>query len=597
MSEDSMSSKPDFEKLNENLAIIEGLSERLVAALASKKETDQGVQGPGQELYVKAAAAYMAEMMANPEKMISKQVDYWSQSLKHFAQAQSAMLKGGVVEDPETVKDRRFKNPMWAENPYFSFMRHQYELNATAIEESIGDVDALDPYTRRRTKFFARQIIDMMSPTNFLATNPDALEKALATNGQSLVDGLENFVKDIEAGDGDLAVTLSPPEAFQVGENIATTPGSVVFQNKLFQLIQYTPTTETVHKTPLVIFPPWINKYYVLDLKEKNSLIKWVVDQGYTLFVVSWGNPDETWADIGIEAYVKEGFLEAFRAVKAITAEKEVNAVGYCIAGTMLSAALAYLAKTGETPVKSATFFTTLVDFYDPGEMEVFLEPDFLSGIDNEIAKNGFLDAKFVQRTFSYLRANDLVYGPAIRSYMLGEQPTAFDLLHWNGDSTNLSSALATEYLHKLCEENQLMDGTFQLDGHTLKLGEIDVPICAIACQTDHIAEWHSSFRGLKTYGGEQTLILSQSGHIAGIVNPPSKKKYGHWTNDAPAETTQDWFDGAQFHEGSWWPRWQEWLSGRSGDQVKARVPGSKKSFPVIEAAPGSYVQKPRPKK
>jgi len=589
MSPNNVTPERNIELLNANLKRIDALTQRLVQALANQREKNTALEGPGQDLYMKAAAAYFSEMMTNPSKILEQQVSYWGKSVKHWLVAQESLAQGNTPPEDPTPTDRRFKNEMWASHPYFNFIKQQYLMSSEAIGKAVDDLGELAPSDKQRVNFFSRQIIDMMSPANFLGSNPDALEKAVATNGQSLVDGLENLVRDIESHDGALAVTLSDPNAFEVGENLATSQGSVVFQNRMFQLIQYAPKTEKVHRTPLIIFPPWINKFYILDLKPKNSLIKWVTEQGYTLFVVSWVNPDATYADVGIETYIREGFLTAIDEVKAITGEKQVNAVGYCIAGTTLSATLAYMAKTGDKSVRAATFFTALADFEDTGEMAVFLDDDFLRGIDEEVAQKGFLHSFFMQRTFSYLRANDLVYAPAIRSYMMGEAPPAFDLLYWNGDSTNLTARLASEYLHKLCVGNELALGKLEIFGETLSLKDVKTPICVVACETDHIAKWQSSFSGLNKTSGDRTFILSQSGHIAGIINPPSKNKYGHYTNAAAMRSPETWKSDSSFTDGSWWPRWQGWLGRRSGAMIPARHPGENRE--IIEPAPGSYVK------
>ena len=456
----------------------------------------------------------------------------------------------------------------------------------------MADLDGLDPADAKRVAFFSQQIVDLFSPTNFLATNPEAMARAVETEGESLVRGLENLVRDIEANHGDWLVTLSDPDAFRVGGNIATTPGKVVHRNRLFELIQYAPATEKVHATPIVLFPPWINKFYVLDLKPQNSLVKYVVDQGYTLFVVSWVNPDESYADTTLADYVEHGFLEAIETAKAITGQPRVNAVGYCIAGTTLALTLALLERRGDASVGSATFLTTLADFSDPGEMGVFLDADFVDGIEREGRAKGYLDKFFMSRTFSYLRSNDLIYGPAIRSYMLGEAPPAFDLLHWNGDGTNLPGPMVTEYLRKLCIGNEFATTGFDLLGEEgLTLADVRLPVCDVACETDHIANWRGAWETARAMGSEEkTFILSQSGHIAGIVNPPSKKKYGHYVNpDMGAASPDAWRAGATFAEGSWWPRWTEWLRSRSGDEVPAREPGGADHPPLMDA-PGTYV-------
>jgi polyhydroxyalkanoate synthase len=430
----------------------------------------------------------------------------------------------------------------------------------------------------------------MLSPANFLGTNPDALTRAVETDGQSLVDGLENLVRDLEANEGDLVVTLADRDAFRVGENLATTEGEVVFRNRMLELIQYTPTTEKCYRTPLIIFPPWINKFYILDLKEKNSLIKWLVDQGYTLFVVSWVNPDPSYRDTGMDDYVEEGYLAAIDEVKKITGEDKVNAVGYCIAGTTLAITLSLMKQRGDTSVRSATFFTTLTDFSDQGEVGVFLEDDFVDGIEEEVNREGILDKFYMSATFSFLRSNDLIYAPAIKSYMMGEAPPAFDLLYWNGDGTNLPARMAVEYLRGLCQRDELARGQFPICGQTADLRDVDIPVCAVACETDHIAAWRSSYRGVQKMGARnKTFILSQSGHIAGIVNPPTKRKYGHYTNADLSLSPEDWRAAAEFHEGSWWPRWHDWLKKRSGAQIKARQPGDA-DHPPLAPAPGTYV-------
>jgi polyhydroxyalkanoate synthase len=389
-----------------------------------------------------------------------------------------------------------------------------------------------------------------------------------------------------------MVVKLADDKAFELGRNIATSPGKVVYRNRMFELIQYTPSTEKVHATPLVVFPPWINKFYILDLKAQNSLVKWVVDQGYTLFMVSWINPDATYRDVGMEDYIEDGYLAAIREVKAITGEKQVNAVGYCIAGTTLSLTLSLLKQRGDASVKSATFFTALTDFSDQGEFQPFLTDDFIDGIEAETADKGVLPSVVMARTFSFLRSNDLVYGPAVKSYMMGETPPAFDLLYWNGDGANLPAKMAMQYLRGLCQQNRLAEGGLDLMGHHLELGDVDVPICAIACETDHIAPWKDSYRGIQQMGSkDKTFIMTQSGHIAGIVNPPSKGKYGHYINPDMALDHEAWREGADFTEGSWWPRWEKWLKKRSGKQIAARFPGDG-DRKILADAPGDYVAK-----
>ncbi len=581
----------ELEKLNANLARIEALSQRLMAAVSQRRPPNPALDAPGLDLMTKAMGAWWAEALQNPARVMEKQVDQWGKTLQQFVEAQKA-LAGGAQDMPADngPPDRRFSNPLWQTNPYFSLIRQQYQRNVAAVDETIGGLQGLSPGDKRRVEYFAKQVMDLMAPTNFLSTNPDALEKAIATEGDSLVRGLENLVADIEANHGNLVVTLADRKAFQVGGNIATTEGSVVYRNRIMELIQYTPTTPRVHALPVVIFPPWINKYYILDLKPQNSLIRWIVDQGYTLFVVSWKNPGAAYAEFGMDDYIQDGFLRAIREAKAITGEDKVNAVGYCIAGTTLSLTLAHMHQRDDKSVNSATFFTTLTDFADPGEVGVFLDNDFVDGIESECKRAGYLDKYYMSRTFSYLRANDLIYGPAIRSYLLGEAPPAFDLLYWNGDGTNLPARMAVEYLRGLCQGNGLARGEFRIAGKEVSLKEVKVPLCAIACETDHIAPWKSSFAGIRRMGSkDKTFILAESGHIAGIISPPGKDKYGHYTNDGPMDSAEDWREEADYHKGSWWPRWGEWLAERSGKMVEARKPGDAKHRP-LGPAPGTYV-------
>lgn len=583
----------NLERLNANLTRVEELSKRLVAAMTQRDPANATLSGPGPDLMAKATQSYMHEMMHNPARIFEQQVEYWGKSVKHFIEAQQ-VLAHGKLEAPEddTPDDRRFANPLWKTHPYFNYIKQQYMLNAQAIRNAVGDLEDLDQTERKRLEYFSTQIIDMLAPTNFLGTNPDALERAVATDGESLVKGLENLVSDLEANRGEMLVRLSDENAFKLGENIATTPGQVVYRNRMLELIQFAPATEQVHAIPLVIFPPWINKYYILDLKEQNSLIKWLTEQGYTLFVVSWVNPDATYRDVGIEDYIEDGYLAAFREIKQITGQKQVNAVGYCIGGSTLAMVLSLLKQRGDTSVKSATFFTTLTDFSDQGEFTPFLQDDFIDGIEKEVMEQGYLRSFILSRTFSFLRSNDLIYGPAIRSYMLGETPPAFDLLYWNGDSTNLPGRMAMEYLRGLCQRNEFADGGIDLMGTRLQSEDVDLPVCFIACETDHIAAWKASYRGAQKLGSkDRTFIVSQSGHIAGIINPPSKKKYGHYTNTDMSLPPEDWMAGATFTEGSWWPRWDTWLSKRSGKKVPAREPGDS-THPVLCPAPGTYVRR-----
>ncbi|EAQ04741.1 poly(3-hydroxyalkanoate) polymerase [Pseudooceanicola batsensis HTCC2597] len=581
-----------LERLNENLARVDALTQRLTAALTRRHPTNVALNAPDPEVFTRAAGAWWTEMINNPARVFEHQAEFWTKSVHHFLEAQQALAKGSLTApEDHTPDDARFANPLWKSHPWFNFIKQQYMLNAEAIRNAVEDAEGLDDTERKRLRYFSQQIIDMMAPTNFLATNPDALERAVETEGESLVRGLENLVADIEANNGELLVRLADTEAFKVGENIGASEGQVVYRNRLMELIQYAPRTENVHAIPLIIFPPWINKFYILDLKEQNSFIKWVTEQGITLFVVSWANPDRSYADTGIEDYIEEGYFAAIREAKEITGQKQVNAIGYCIGGTTLAMTLALMKHRKDKSIKTATFFTALTDFSDQGDFTPFLQDDFIDGIEAEVADVGMLRSHIMARTFSFLRSNDLIYRPAIRSYMLGEAPPAFDLLYWNGDGTNLPAKMAVQYLRQLCQRNEFASEGIELCGERLHVSDITLPVYAITCETDHIAAWKTSFRGIQKMGSRQkTFVVSESGHIAGIVNPPSKKKYGHYTNDDLTLEPDEWLRTASFTQGSWWPRWGEWIKAQSGKEVPAREPGDS-SHPALGAAPGSYVR------
>lgn len=581
------------DQMSENLVKLEELSQRFLTLVQNKQAVAPALSGPGPDLMVKASHAYWEEAVKNPARLMAQQVEYWGKSLSHFATLQQNL--GGMQsvggESSATNPDPRFSNPMWQSHPYFSFVKDQYLQNAAALRSAARSMDGLAAVEQKRLSFFTDQIIDMMAPTNFLGTNPDALERAIETDGQSLIDGLENLISDLEDNQGELVVKLANDKVFELGVNIANSPGKVVFENRMFELLQYSPSSEVVHAIPLLIFPPWINKFYVLDLKAQNSLIKWLTEQGFSVFVVSWVNPDDSYRDVGLETYIEDGFLTAIREVKARSAQSQVNAVGYCIGGTTLALTLALLKKRGDSSVNSASFFTTLTDFSQQGEFTPFLQNDFIDGIEQEVAQRGMLKSFVMARTFSFLRANDLIYKPAIKSYMMGEAPPAFDLLFWNGDGTNLPGRMAVQYLRELCQSDAFATQGITLLGERLHLKDVKVPVCAIGCETDHIAAWKDSYRGVQGMGSRsKQFILSQSGHIAGIINPPSKKKYGHFTNQDLTLSSDQWQKTADFNSGSWWPSWSAWLIRRSGKKIAARH-FSEAERENLPDAPGRYVR------
>ncbi len=597
---------PDTDKLEENLSKIHDLTTRLVQAM-SPEDTQDGAQPElNQALYGQAFGSYMSDMLNNPAKMIEQQVGLWKSAVESWSEGMTKLSETIEAEQSDVATpssspktkakakrpDRRFSSPLWQDNPYFSAMSDYYLKAANSLRETTAQMDDLDDDAKRRVDFFTQQYISLMSPSNFLPTNPDAMARAVETNGQSLISGLENLVYDLEHNQGRMGVSLSDRTAFQLGENIATSPGDIVFENELFQLIQFSPGTKEIYETPLLIFPPWINKYYILDLQPENSFIKYAVDSGLTVFVVSWVNPLETTPNFSFEDYMTKGSLVAIETVQKITGQEQINTIGYCIGGTLMSCTLAWLAQKDQYPVHCNTFFTTLTDFEDPGELGVFIEDGMIDTISELASETGVLDSYYMGQVFSYLRPDNLVYGPAVRAYMMGEKPRAFDLLYWNDDSPNMPGKMIVEYLTSLYLNNELIKGEFEFGGLTLNLDDVKTPFYAIATQTDHIAPWQSSFNGLRKFGSDDTrFILAGSGHIAGVINPADSVKYGYKTNpNRPGEDLQAWEADAASHKGSWWNDWQDWISERSGAKIKARKAGSSE-MPIIESAPGRYVK------
>ena len=577
-------------QLNANLQKLEELSGRFFEVLNNKKQINLGLNGPGHDLFVKTAGAYLKSMAQNPTFFMEQQISYWGKTLEYFAETQEQFFSNSADNENIEHVDKRFTHQLWKTNPFYKNVLKQYHVNSNMIIEAVAQVEGLSSKDQARLEYFSTQIIDMMAPTNFFGTNPDALEKAFLSKGESLVKGLENLIRDLESNNGELLVRLADETAFKVGSDLAATPGKVVFRNRLFELIQYSPSTEMVYQTPLLIFPPWINKFYILDLKPHNSLIRWIVDQGYTLFVVSWVNPDTSYADVGLEEYIEEGYFEAIEQVKSICNAKTINALGYCIAGTVLSIVMSLMKKRGDASINTATLLTTLTDFSDQREFTPFLQNDFIDTIESEIKSKGILESFIIARTFSFLRSNDLIYSPAIKSYMMGEAPPSFDLLFWTGDGSNLPGKMALQYLRHLCQDNQFAKNQLKMFGEKLGVSDIETPVFAVSCETDHIASWEDSFRGLHNFSSkEKTFVLSEAGHVAGIVNAPGRGKYGYYFGKDDFKNLENWKQRADFKKESWWPFWEKWLGGQSKDLVKARMPGTLDDVDFGDA-PGGYV-------
>jgi len=532
-----------------------------------------------------------ASYMRNPAKIVEAQTALLEGYLNLATNITRRLLgeEVGPVATPSR-SDKRFRDPDWQENIIFDLMKQTYLLTSKWMTDRVRLAADVDAHTRDKADFYVRQMANAFSPSNFLLTNPEILRTTLASNGENLVAGMEHLLEDIERGGGRIQIQQTDMDAFRLGENVATTPGKIIYQNDLMQLIQYEPTTEKVYKRPLVIFPPWINKYYILDLTPDKSLVKWCLDKGYTVFVASWVNPDARLALKTFGDYMTEGVYAALDAVEKATGEREVNAVGYCIGGTLLACSLAHMAARGDERIRSATFLVTQVDFTEAGELKVFIDEEQISDIERQMhEEGGYLKGSTMASTFNMLRSNDLIWNYVVNNYLLGREPMPFDILFWNADATRLPSAMHVFYLRECYLENKLAEGRMVLEGETLDLGKVKVPVYLQSSREDHISPYRSVYKATRLFGGPVRFICAGSGHIAGVINPPASGKYNHWLNDALPATPDEWFAGATDHKGSWWPDWENWLSEKSGPMVPARIPGSGK-LKVLEEAPGSYV-------
>ncbi|SDR59433.1 polyhydroxyalkanoate synthase [Rhizobiales bacterium GAS113] len=579
---------PDPVQLSRNLNRIAERSLRLIQNFLSRSPEfgSMGISDPGG--VGSAFIELTTKMMADPSAVARAQIDLWNENLLLWQQMTGRFL--GLTDVQDQRSDRRFKNPEWTENAVFDFIKQSYLISSKAILSSVHGVKGLDQNSARKVEFYSRQFVDAISPSNFVATNPEVLRKTLETGGENLINGLSNLLEDIERGKGRLAIKMTDMEAFRLGENLATTPGKVIYQNEMMQLIQYAPSTKKVRKTPLLIVPPWINKFYVLDLNPQNSFIRWLVGQGHTVFVISWVNPDARLSEKSFEDYMKEGPLAALDAIEAATGEHEANLIGYCLGGTLLACTTAYLTTTGDNRIKSATYLVAMVDFTDVGDIAVFIDEEQLAALETRMQERGFLEARDMATSFNLLRANDLVWSLVVSNYLLGKEPPPCDLLFWNADSTRMPAAMHSFYLRKMYHENRLaVAGGITLAGIPIDLRRIETPTFLLSTREDHIAPWRSTYAATRIYKGPIKFVLSASGHMAGVISPPGGK-YGHWQNDTLPETPDEWMAGATAHSGSWWPVWDEWVSEHSGGLVKARQAGTGALKP-IEDAPGSYVR------
>jgi polyhydroxyalkanoate synthase len=568
-------------------------SGQLVSQYLERSKTG-GLPGMNDELGI-AQAFFQAwgQLLVDPFKLAETQMKFWQDSITLW---QSTMLKmmgqapKAVVEPQQG--DRRFKHEDWQQNFLYDYVKQSYLIAARHLHQTLGKVEGLDEQTAKKVDFYTRQYIDAVSPSNFLLTNPEVMRETVASGGQNLVKGLNNLLEDLaRGGGGQVRMRMTDEKAFKLGINIATTPGKVVFQNDLIQLIQYYPANGPVYRRPLLILPPWINKYYILDLREKNSFIKWAVEQGHTVFVVSWVNPDEKLAHKRFDDYLAEGVLAALDAIERATGEREVNVIGYCLGGTLLACALGYLAQKKDDRIASATFMASMIDFSEAGELEVFIDEKQVAALEKRMKERGYLEGSEMATTFNMLRSNDLIWSFVVNNYLLGRDPFPFDLLYWNSDSTRMPAAMHSFYLRNLYIKNLLAKpGGIQLGGVAIDLARVKTPLYFVSTVEDHIAPWRSTYAGAKLFTGPVRFVLGGSGHIAGIVNPPAGNKYSYWTNPKLPEQPEQWQKGASQHPGSWWPDWAGWVVQHGGDKVPERIPGKGK-LKAIEDAPGAYAR------
>ena len=598
--------QPDLQRLQAAMSRITEQSQRIAQAFIERQASSPREFNPLEPAVVsKAYQALWQQMLTDPKRLVEAQVSLWQDYAKLWEN--TARRMAGEDVEPAAAPapgDRRFKDDAWSENPLYDHIKQSYLLASNFMLSTVRETEGLDAHTARKVDFYTRQFIDALAPTNFAMTNPEVARRTVETGGENLVQGLSNMLEDLERGQGRLRVRMTNLEKFKLGENVAVTPGKVVFENDLMQLLQYVPTTETVRTRPLLIIPPWINKYYILDLRPKNSFIKWAVNQGHTVFVISWVNPDERLAGKSMGDYLLEGPVAALGAIEQATGESRINAIGYCLGGTLLAATLAYLKardaadiaepaarNAGRRPViESATFFTTMVDFEEPGELGVFIDEEQLSLVEESMEEKGYFDGAKMAEAFNLLRANDLIWSFVINNYLMGKDPFPFDLLYWNSDSTRMPRAMHSAYLRDMYQNNRLREpGGITLDGVPIDLTAIDVPVYILSTREDHIAPWRSTYAATGLYRGPVRFVLAMSGHIAGVVNPPSANKYGHFTGEL-ADTPDAWLEAATAHDGSWWPDWDVWVSEHDGGEAAPREPGAG-ALPVIENAPGRYVK------
>jgi polyhydroxyalkanoate synthase len=592
-SEPAKPSSTDWEALARNVArIVEEGGKAMAAYLKPREEGQVDDQYAEVTDVVKTLGQVADYWMRDPQRALELQsslgkayLDLWANAVKRMA---GETVEPVAAPDP---RDKRFADPEWSSNQFFDFLKQGYLLTVQWANRLVKDAEGLDPHTLQKADFYVRQIANAVAPSNFVLTNPELLRETLSSNAENLVRGMHMLAEDIEAGHGELRIRQSDAKKFEVGRNLALTPGKVIYENELMQLIQYAPTTATVLKRPLMIVPPWINKFYILDLTPEKSFIRWCVAQGITVFVISWVNPDTHLAKKGFEDYMRQGPLAALDVIEKVTGERQVNTIGYCVGGTLLATTLAYMASTRDDRIASVTFFAAQVDFTHAGDLKVFVDEEQIAAREREMSERGYLEGKKMATAFNLLRSNDLIWPYVINNYLKGKEPAPFDLLYWNSDATRMPAANHSFYLRNCYLENRLTKGEMVIGGKKLDLKSVTVPVYNLATREDHIAPAKSVLLGSKYFGGPVRYVLAGSGHIDGVVNPPDKMKYQYWTGPKPTSANLErWLGKAKEHAGSWWPDWFEWLKKLDPTEVPAREPGGGVLTP-IEDAPGSYVK------
>ena len=595
MTDKDDSSEHNPSEFARNMAVVAEKCQLIMQEFLARRTQDMA-QTPLDPLNMGGAFMELcARLMSDPVKLWEKQVELWQDYLNLWQNATGRMLgdEAKPMIEPDS-KDKRFRDEAWEQNALFDFLKQSYLLTARWLQHSVKDVSGMDAHTSRKIDFYTRQFVDALSPSNFLVTNPEVLKATLNSNGENLVHGLENLLEDMERGHGHLRISMTDQNAFEVGKNLAITKGKVIYRNDLMELIQYAPTTKEVYKTPILIMPAWINKFYILDLQPDNSLVKWLVDQGYTVFVVSWVNPDEHLSTKNFDDYMAEGPLAALDAIEQATGERQVSMGGYCLGGTLQAITLAWLhAKGQQDRVKSATYLTTMIDFTESGELSVFIDEEQLKAMEAKMSQTGYLEGSDMAMTFNMLRANDLIWSFVVNNYLLGKDPFPFDLLYWNSDSTRMPATMHSFYLRNMYQKNLLIQPkALTIGGVKIDLTTIATPTYILSTREDHIAPWKSTYAATQTYKGDIRFVLAASGHIAGVINAPSRGKYNHWVSEGhnfPA-SPDTWLATAKEESGSWWPDWIEWHKKFAGPKVPARTPGDGKLKPLGDA-PGSYVK------